>query len=79
MWRIRSTVLRPILLNYVNNMPLVVDKEVILKLFADDSNNCLCLQRALLNFLVWSTLWQIKLNIDKCLVLHLFKANLMFV
>ena len=85
----QGTVLGPILfLIYVNDMPQAVDKEVIIKLFADDSKvykviesikDCLCLQRALINLLVWSTLWQLKLNIDKCLVLHLGRANPMFV
>ena len=85
----QGTILGPILfLIYVNDMPQAVDKEVIIKLFADDSKvykviesikNCLCLQRALINLLVWSTLWQLKLNIDKCLVLHLGRANPMFV
>ena len=69
-------------------MPQAVDKEVIIKLFADDSKvykviesikDCLCLLRALINLLVWSTLWQLKLNIDKCQVLHLGRANPMFV
>ena len=85
----QGTVLGPILfLIYVNDMPQAVDKEIIIKLFADDSKvykviesikDCLCLQRALINLLVWSTLWQLKLNIDKCLVLHLCRANPMFV
>ena len=85
----QGTVLGPILfLIYVNDMPQAVDKKVIIKLFAADSKvykviesikDCLCLQRALINLLVWSTLWQLKLNIEKCLVLHLGRANPMFV
>ena len=60
---LQGTVLGPILfLIYVNDMPQAVDKEVIIKLFADDSKvykviesikDCLCLQRALINLLVW--------------------------
>ena len=58
----QDTVLGPIAFHtYVNDMPLVVDKEVIIKLFADDSKvykgiksitDCLCLQRALFNLLM---------------------------
>ena len=85
----QGTVLGPIaFLIYVNNMLQAVGKEVIIKLFSDDSKvyklinsitDCLCLQRALFNLLMWSMLWQLKLNIDKCLVLLLGRANPMFV
>ena len=80
----QDTLLGPILfLIYAYDMPQAVDEEVILKLFTDDSKvykgiksikDCLCLRRALFSLLVWSTLGQVKLNIDKCLVLHLNKA-----
>ena len=73
---------------YVNVMPQAVGKEVIKKLFADDSivykviksiTDCLCLQRTLFNLLMWSTPWQLKQDLDKCLVLHLGRANPKFV
>ena len=69
-------------------MPQAVGQEIIIELFADDSKvykviksiaDCLYLQRALINLLVWSTLWQLKLNLNKCLVLHLGRADPMFV
>ena len=85
----QGTVLEPIaFLIYVNDVTQAVGKEVIIKLFSDDSivykviksiTDCLCLQRELFNLLMWSTLWQLKLNIEKCLVLHLGRANPMFV
>ena len=68
-------------------MPQAVDKEVIVKVVVDDSKeykviksikDCPCLQRVLLNLLVWFTLWQLKLNIDKCLVLPLGRVYPMF-
>ena len=85
----QGTVLGPIFfLIYVYKMPQAVDKEVIMKLFADDLKvykviksikDCLCLQCALLSLLAWSTLWPFKLNIDKYLVMYLGRANLIFV
>ena len=69
-------------------MPQAVSKKVIIKLFVDDSKvykvnksitDCLFVQRAHFSLLVWFTLWQLKLNIDKCLVLQLGRANPMFV
>ena len=76
----QSTVLGPTaFLIYVNDKPQAVGKEVIIKLFVDSKlckviksiTDFLCLQCALFNFLTWSSLWQLKLNINKCLVLHL--------
>ena len=85
----QGTVLGPIaFLTYGNDMSEAVGKEVIIKLFAADSKlykviksitDCLCLHCTLFNFLMWSTLWQLKVNVDKCLVLHLDRANPMFV
>ena len=76
----QSTVLGPTaFLIYVNDMLQAVGKEVIIKLFVDSKlykviksiTDFLCLQCAFFNFLTWSLLWQFKLNINKCLVLHL--------
>ena len=86
---LQGAVLGPILfLLFINDMPQAVDEEVILKLFTNDSKvlkviksikDCLCLRRALLKLLECSTLWQLKLSVDKCLKLHLGEAKPLFV
>ena len=72
----------------VNDMPNIVENGIVLDLFADDSKmynaiksvkDCLVLQKALVRLVIWARLWQLKLNLDKCLVLHIGKANLQYV
>ena len=81
----QGTVLGPtFFIIYVNNMPSVVNKGVKLSFFADDSKiykvivsiiDCICLQMILSQISFWSDLWQLTLNSEKSLVLHLGNAN----
>ena len=66
----------------------IVENGIVLDLFADDSKmynaiksvkDCLVLQKALVRLVIWARLWLMKLNVDKCLVLHLGKANPQYV
>ena len=85
----QGTVVGPILfIIYVNDMPDIVENGIILDLFADDSKmcnafklvkNCLVLQKALVRLVIWARLWQLKLNMDKCLVLRIEKVNPQYV
>jgi hypothetical protein len=85
----QGTVLGPLLfIIYVNDMPSVVVSGVVLKLFADDSKiykaissvkDCILLQASLHHIVNWSFLWQLSINIDKSLVLHVGNANPHFV
>ena len=85
----QGTVAGPILfIIYVNDMPDIVANGIVLYLFADDSKmynatksvkNCLMLQKALVRLVMWAWLWQLKLNVEKCLVLHVRKANPQYV
>ena len=61
---------------------------IIYDFFADDSKmynaiksfkDCLVLQKALVRLIIWARLWQLKLNVDKCLVLHIGRANPQYV
>ena len=69
-------------------MPDIVENGIFLDLFADDSNiynaiksvqDCLVLQKVLARLVMWARLWQLKLNVDKYLVLHIGKATLQYV
>ena len=85
----QGTVVGPILfIIYVNDMPDIVEKGIVLDLFVDDSKmynaiksvkDCLVLQKKLVRLFIWARLWQLKLNVDKCLVLHIGKANPQYV
>jgi len=59
---------------------LMINHKVDIKLFADDVKiyvvidnicDCLLLQRSLSNLLEWANIWQLKISIPKCSVLHL--------
>ena len=41
--------------------------------------DCLVLQKALVRLVTWARLWQLKLNVDKFLALHMGKANPQYV
>ena len=65
-------------------MPSVVTKGVNLSSCADDPKiykvivsiiDCICLQMVLSQISFWSDLWQLTLNSEKSLVLHLGNAN----
>ena len=69
-------------------MPDIVENGIVLDLFADDSKmynaiklvkDCLVLQKKLVRLVIWALLWQLKLNVDKCLVLLIGKANPQYV
>ena len=85
----QGTVVGPILIIiYVNDMPDIVVNGIVLDLFADDSKmcnafksvkDCSVLLKALVRSVIWARLWQLKLNIDKCLVLYIEKANPQYV
>ena len=81
----QGTEVGPILfIIYVNDMPDIAEKGIVLDLFADDSKiynaiksvkDCLVLQKAQVRLVIWARLRQLKLNVDKCLVLHIGKTN----
>ena len=81
----QDTVLGPkLFITYVNDMSRVVTKGIKLRFFADDSKiykvivsiiDCICLQMVLSQVSFWSGLWQLTLNCDKSLMLHLDNAN----
>ena len=85
----QGTVVGPILfIIYVNDIPDVAENGIVLDLFADDSKmynaiesvqDCLVLQKALVKLVIRARLWQLILNVDKCLVLHIGKANPQYV
>ena len=85
----QETVVGPILfIIYVNDTPNIVENRIVLDLFADDSKmynalksvkDFLMLQKALVRLVIWARLWPLKLNEDKCLVLHIGKANPQYV
>ena len=69
-------------------MPDIVENGIVLDLFADDSKvynaiksvkDYLILQKELVRLVIRARLWQLKLNVDKWLVLHIGKANPQFV
>ena len=73
---------------YVNDMPDIVDNGIVLDLFADDSimynaikpvKGYLVLQKALVRLVIWARLWKLKLNVNKCLLLHIGKTNPQYV
>ena len=82
----QGTVVGPILfITYVNDMPDIVEDGIVLDLFADGSKmynaiksvkDCLVLQKALVRLVIWARLWQLKLNVDKCLVSHIKKKQI---
>jgi len=77
----QGSVLGPLLfLVYINDIVNIFDDKVDIKLFADDVKiyvvidnicDCLLLQRSLSNLLEWANIWQLKISIPKCSVLHL--------
>ena len=67
------------------DLPLIVKKRSKTKLFADDAkiydeiesiSDCLCIQESLNSVSDWSDIWQVTLNILKCIAFHLGKNNL---
>ena len=81
----QGTVLGPkFFIIYVNDMPSVVTNGIKLSSFAGDSKiykvivsiiDCICLHMVLSQISFWSDLWQLTLNCEKSLVLHLGNAN----
>ena len=66
----------------------IVENGIVLDLFADDSKvhnaiksvkDYLILQKELVRLVIRARLWQLKLNVDKFLVLRIGKANPQFV
>ena len=80
----QGSVLGPTLFIYfINDLPNVVKNNNV-KIFADDTkvyrniNNTednLCLQRAIDDMFLWTQQWLLKFNKEKCKVLHLGKNN----
>ena len=73
-------------------MPDIVENGIVFDLFADDSKmycnsntaiksvkDCFVLKKALVRLVIWTRSWQLNLNVDKCLVLHIGKANPQYV
>ena len=84
----QGTILGPLLfLLYINYMPNVVSFCSI-SLFADDAkcflktrslNDCVLLQQDIESLLMWSYIWGMDFNIDKCNVLSITRNNLPFI
>jgi hypothetical protein len=73
-----------LLLLYINDIVDVFGSDLRVKLFADDVKiyitldniDCqLVLQRGLENLSSWADIWQLKISVPKCAVLHLGSAN----
>ena len=69
---------------YINDLPEHIPAPIKCYLFADDAKlsrkirsirDCIHLQIALIIVWRWSNSWQLSLNILKCVVLHLGRAN----
>lgn len=79
----QGTVLGPLMfLIYINDINQNIQSP--LRLFADDcvlyrviksSEDCRCLQEDLHQLVYWTKIWQMKLNSDKCVVLHCTRSN----
>ncbi|CAM5106410.1 unnamed protein product [Eretmochelys imbricata] len=79
----QGSVLGPILFNlFINDLEKGINSEVAK--FADDTKlfkivktkaDCEELQKALTKLTDWATKWQMKLNVDKCKVMHTGKNN----
>ena len=84
----QGSILGPLLfLLYINDMPDVVSFCSI-SLFADDAkcffkirslNDCVLLQQDIKSLLMWSYIWGMDFNIDKCNVLSITRNNLPFI
>ena len=84
----QGSVLGPILfLIYINDLVDLFDSNVSVKLFADDAKIYInivditsinTLQDALFSISRWANLWQLKISITKCSVLHLGRHNLSY-
>ena len=71
----QGTVLGPILFSiYINDLPEVI-KHSTIRLFADDcilyrqikcTEDAILLQSDINSFMEWASIWQMKLNVDKC-------------
>ncbi|MCP4487079.1 MAG: hypothetical protein GY820_07145 [Gammaproteobacteria bacterium] len=78
----QGSVLGPILfLLFVNDLPDIVEPGVIIKLFADDlkiyapSSLVSCLHSSLRTLESWTSLWQLKISVPKCLALPIGSAR----
>ena len=80
----QGSVLGPILfLVFINDLPDAI-KNKLIKLFADDAKlynvstsleDCVQLQQNLDSLIKWSSEWSLRVNPEKCKVLHLSKGN----
>ena len=79
----QGTVLGPLMfLIYINDIASYMTSTC--RLFADDciiyrsiesKNDCICLQNDLDHFSQWNNLWQMKVNITKCAVIHCSRSR----
>jgi len=73
----QSTVLGPVLfILFIDDIGVICSGSVTYKLFADDMNSLTLIDvRYNLLSIVWCCNWQLSVNVGKCHVLHIGKAN----
>ena len=84
----QGTILGPLLfLLYINDLPGIPEGKTVSSLFADDSkfyhisnniSDCLEFANDIIGIQEWLDMWQLKINLTKCVVLHLGHSNILF-